>query len=493
MKGSMLLAALVAALLAALTVAGCAKSESQAAYTTPDTKAKAAAYITDPTRLSETEISERAADAYVFGYPLVLMDVTREAMTSEDDPKRGRAATNQITHMRELPDEQFREVVSPNADTLYSSAWIDVGKEPVVLSVPNTGGRYYVMQLLDAWTNVIEAPGARTTGTDKLEVAIVGPEFDGRVPRGVKRITSPTNMVWLIGRIETNGKKDDLALVHALQDGISLRPLSVYDGKAAPKTEALSKQKTGPADATAPEKVLAMDAQTFFTRLNTIMAKNPPTYEDSAAMARFETIGVSPGKPFSFDRYPKEVVGGLEKGAKEGARRVTKAAELSLGKLMNGWNVLLSTGNYGANYDVRAVVAHVGLGANLPEDAVYPTARVDADGNALDGQHRYIVQFEKDAIPPVRAFWSLTVYDRDQYLVGNERDRFALGDRDPLKRNADGSITIYLQAESPGKDKESNWLPIPPEEFNVMLRLYWPQKAVLDGEWAPPPIERVRG
>jgi hypothetical protein len=488
MKGSMLLAAL----LAALTVTGCAKSETQA-YTTPDTKAKAAAYITDPTRLSEAEIAERAADAYVFGYPLVLMDVTRETMTSENDPQRGRAATNQIAHMRELPDEQFREVVSPSADTLYSSAWLDVGKEPMVLSVPNTGGRYYSMQFLDAWTNVISSPGSRTTGTDKLEVAIVGPDFNGRIPRGVKRIQSPTNMVWLLGRIETTGKKDDLALAHALQDGISMRPLSVYEGQAPPQTEALTKQKTSPAETAPPDKVTAMDPQSFFSRLNTIMAKNPPTYDDSPAMARFETIGVSPGKPFSFDRYPKEVGRAIEKGAKEGARRVTKGAELSLGKLVNGWNVLLSTGDYGTNYDVRAVVAQVSLGAGLPEDTVHPTAYVDADGNPLDGQHRYIVQFEKDAIPPVRAFWSVTVYDRDQYLVGNEQDRFALSDRDPLKRNADGSITLYLQADSPGKDKESNWLPVPREEFNVLLRLYWPRQSVLDGEWAPPPIERVGG
>jgi hypothetical protein len=488
MKGTTILAGVLALALAA---AGCAKSETQAAYTTPDTKAKAAAYITDPTRLSEKELVERASDAFVFGYPLVLMDVTRETMTSENDPDRGRAPTNELTHMRDLPDATFTDVVSPNVDTLYSSAWLDLEDEPMVVSVPNAGDRYYVMQILDAWTNVVASPGTRTTGTDNLEFAIVGPDFEGSIPRGVKRIDSPTNMAWLIGRIQTEGG-DDLSAVHAIQNEMRMRPLSVYKGDAPPEAPQLGKQKTGAEAANPQDKVTSMGAEEFFARLNRLMAKNPPTQNDSFAMARFETIGISPGKPFSLDRFPSEVANAIDDGASQASTRVTSRAEKPLGKSVNGWNVLLTTGDYGTNYETRALVAHLGLGANLPEDAVYPYATRDAQGERLDGQNRYVVHFEKEDIPPVKAFWSLTAYDRDQRLVENDADRFAVGDRDDLKTNADGSITLYLQSESPGADRESNWLPIPKEEFNVILRLYWPREPILSGEWAPPPIERVR-
>jgi hypothetical protein len=488
MKGSTILAGV----LAVTAAASCAKSENQA-YTTPDTKAKAAAYIDDPTRLSEKEISERASDAYLFGYPLVLMDVTRETMTSEDDAARGRGPSNQLTHMRELPDHTFTDVVSPNVDTLYSSAWLDLKDEPMVVTVPNTGGRYNLFQILDGWTNVTESLGSRTTGTDELEFAIVGPDYQGRLPRGVKRVDSPTQMAWLIGRVHTRGS-DDTRAVHAIQDAIQMRPLSVYEGKKAPQPSRVGKQKASAATSGDPaERVASMDPQTFFARLNKLMAKNPPTQDDAAAMARFEAIGVSPGKPFSLARFTERVSGAIEKGAKQGNERLGKLASKPVGKEVNGWVVVRDAGEFGTDYKKRAAVAHMGLGANLPEDAVYPFATRDADGKPLDGNNRYVLHFEKDEVPPVKAFWSLTAYDQEHRLTENDADRHAVGDQGELTKNADGSITLYLQSESPGKEKEANWLPIPREEFNVILRLYWPEKEVVSGSWTPPPIERVRG
>lgn len=483
MKVSTILTGLLG-LLVLTAVAACSRSSTQP-YTTPDTKAKAAAYIDDPTRLSEKEISERARDAYVFGYPLVLMDVTREIVTSE-------TPANTLSHLREFPDPSFHTVVAPNVDTLYTTAWLDLDEEPIVLSVPNAGDRYYVMQILDAWTNVVAAPGTRTKGAEKLEIAIVGPNYKGRIPRGLERVESPTTYAWIIGRIHTTGTPDDLAQVHAVQDEMRMQPLSVYEGKAPPKPTAQGRQKPSSHTKSPAEVVNSMDPETFFDRLNRLMAKNPPKKEDAFAMARFETIGISPGKPFSLDRYPKEVSRAIENGAIQGQERLQKLTQKPLGTETNGWNILLSTGDYGTDYDTRAAVARMGLGANLPEDAVYPTTARDSDGNPLDGRHRYVLHFEKDEIPPVDAFWSLTVYDEDQFLVKNDAKRYAVGSHHGLKPNADGSITIYLQSSSPGRERESNWLPIPSERFNAMLRLYSPQAPVTRGEWAPPPIERVR-
>jgi hypothetical protein len=440
------------------------------------------------TKLTKEEALAIGEDAYVFGYPLVLMDVTRRTMTAVSKVEERKAPINHFVHFKQFPDPASTDVVSPNADTLYSSAWIDLIKEPIILSVPAMGNRYYLMQMLDAWTNVFASPGTRTMGNGKGDFAIVGPFWKGQLPQGFKEIKSPTNTIWLVGRTQTNGK-NDFAAVHAIQKQYTLTPLSAW-GKSyiAPDivpVEAGVDTKTPPV-----EQVARMDAPTFFSRMNAAMKNNPPASADAAAMKRFAAIGITPGKPFNLREYDLAAAEGLEQSVKAGQAKIAAEAQKSLGKKVNGWDVMTNLGRYGTNYLFRAVVAQVELGVNLPEDAIYPRATVDIDGKPLVGTNRYVVQFPKGQLPPVGAFWSITMYNTKQFFVPNPIDRYAIGDRDNLKSNDDGSVTIYIQHESPGPDKESNWLPAPKDEFTLFMRLYFPRKEIMDGTWKMPPVTR---
>ena len=438
----------------------------------------------------EDYAAKLGVEAYVYGYPLVLMDVTRETMTATTKAIDGKAPANQFVHLRSFPDYTFTEVVSPNADTLYSTAWLDLKSEPVILSVPPLGERYYLMPMLDGWTDVFSSPGTRTTGGGKGDFAITGPGWSGKLPAGVREIKAPTNMVWLIGRTQTNGKAD-YETVHAIQNQYRLTPLSSWGKNFAPPTHvaigAGADTETPPA-----ERVANMDTAAFFSRLNALMRDNPPATADAFALDRFTSIGVAPGAAFDMKRLHPSVAKGMEGAARAGHAAIAAAANKARGPNVNGWEVPPSNiGDYGTNYTLRAVVALVGLGANLQEDAIYPHATVDAQGQPLNGANNYIVHFRKGELPPVRAFWSLTMYNSKQTFVDNPIGRYAIGDRDPLKFNADGSLTIYIQRESPGKNKESNWLPAPADSFNICTRLYWPKEEVLYGVWKMPPVDRA--
>ncbi len=438
-------------------------------------------------KLGKEEALAIGEDAYIYGYPLVLMDVTRSVMTAVPKVDGRKAPINQLLHLERFPDPTFTDVVSPNADTLYSVAWMDLTKEPIILSVPAMGNRYYLMEMLDAWTNVFASPGTRTTGNDKGDFAITGPSWKGQLPEGVKEIKSPTNMVWLIGRTQTNGTAD-YAAVHSIQKQYALTPLSAW-GKnyKAPDNVPVEKEvdtRTPPV-----EQVARMDAAAFFARMNAVMKDNPAVSADAQVMKGFAAIGITPGKPFNLREHDTAVAEGLEQGLKAGRARIDAEAKKPFGKKVNGWEIMTDVGRYGTNYSVRAMVALIGLGANLPEDAVYPRATVDAGGNPLVGTNRYVIQFPKGQLPPVGAFWSITMYNSKQFFVPNPINRYAIGDRDDLKSNDDGSVTIYIQHESPGADKESNWLPAPKDKFNLFTRLYWPKREIIDGTWKMPPVK----
>jgi len=440
--------------------------------------------------VSADQAAEIAVEAYVFGYPLVLMDVTRQVMTAV--PKAGalKAPVNQFIHVREFPDPTFTEVVSPNADTLYSTAWLDLTKEPIILSVPDVGKRYYLMEMLDSWTNVFAAPGTRTTGNGRGDFAIVGPQWKGKLPADVKEIKSPTNMVWLLGRTQTNGK-EDYAAVRSIQDQYKLTPLSAWgkDYKLpdnAPVAAGID-VKTPPV-----EQVAKMDAATFFARLNILMKDNPPANADVSAVNSVAAIGVAPGTPFDLKSLDPAVAKSVEGSVKAAQAKIAAEAGKPHGKKVYGWDVMTNLGRYGTDYLFRSVVALVGLGANLPEDALYPRATEDTDGQPLAGASSYVVHFPKEQLPPVNAFWSLTMYNSKQFFIQNPINRYSIGDRDKLKFNDDGSLTINIQHESPGKEKESNWLPAPKDSFNVFMRLYWPKKEIVDGAWKMPGVERMK-
>jgi hypothetical protein len=443
-------------------------------------------YQPNPT---EDEAEKIAAEAYVYGFPLVLMDLSRQVMTAVAKPSTIAAPINQFNVSEKFPDATFTSVVSPNADTLYSFSWLDLSREPLVLSLPDTGDRYYLMQMLDGWTNVFASPGTRTTGNKRGDYAIVGPNFTGQIPEGVKEIKSPTSLVWIIGRTQTNGKAD-YAAVRALKAQYKLTPLSAWGKAYSPPAEVSVDTKV---DTKTPpvEQVAKMDGVVFFKRLTSLLKDNPPTDADKPMVEKLARIGIVSGQQFDPTKLDPAVVRGLERGAKAGFERILSTAKKPQGKVVNGWDVMGNLGRYGTEYLFRGVVALVGLGANLPEDAIYPHAKVDADGKPLSGMSRYTIHFPKGQLPPVHAFWSITMYNSKQFFADNPIDRYAIGDRDKLKFNEDGSLTLYVQHESPGKDKESNWLPAPKDDFNLFMRLYWPKKEIIDGSWKPPAVKRT--
>jgi hypothetical protein len=428
-------------------------------------------------------------EAYIYLYPLVTMDVTRRQLTNIDAGKMlGRGPMNTVSHIREFPPADLRVVVRPNFDTLYSSAWLDLTGGPMVVSAADTGGRYYMLPMLDMWTDVFATPGSRTSGTEAADFAVVPPGWEGTLPPGMQRIDAPTPYVWVIGRTQTNGPADYPA-VHKVQDGFTITPLARL-GQAAQPVQA---QVDPSVDmTTAPlEQVNALSAADYFTYGAELMQLHPPHRTDWSMLARANRIGLQPGQSFDWDALDRVVQQALE-GVPAEALKAMQAKLPTLAPVTNGW--LMNTdsiGVYGNYYLKRAILSMVGLGANPPEDAVYPLAETDADGQPLSGDNDYVLHFSKDELPPVDAFWSVTMYDADGFQAANPINRFAIGDRDALSYNHDGSLDLYLQHEDPGPDKQSNWLPAPRGPLGVTMRLYAPQPVVLHGHWAPPPIKRT--
>jgi hypothetical protein len=441
--------------------------------------------------LSEDEAVAMAVDAYVYGYPLVTMEMTRRVMTNTATPGDKHAPMGQFAIMRSYPDAAYRDVTAPNADTLYTVAWLDLSKEPYVLSLPDEKGRYYLMPMLSAWTDVFADPGKRTTGTGPQTYAITGPGWKGTLPQGVKEIKSPTNMVWILGRTYCSGTPQDYAAVHALQDKYALVPLSAYGNPYTPpqgKVDPSIDMKTPVRD-----QVNALPVGTYFAMMAKLMKDNPPAEADAPMVARMARLGIVPGREFDMSRLSPSVAKRLEGVPKAAAQRLA-AFERKAAKIENGWMVPTNLGVYGANYDLRALITYIGLGANRPADAIYPMY-MGEPGEKLTGAKKYVMHFDKGKLPPVNGFWSLTMYDQNFFFVDNPLNRYTLSQRDKLRFNADGSVDLYIQHENPGKARQSNWLPAPAGEFNLMLRLYWPKDtppSILDGSWSPPPVKVAR-
>jgi len=437
------------------------------------------------------EAYEIGMEAYVYFYPLISMDVTRRIGTNAPlGSSPGHGPMNVFAHMRAFPDENFREVVRPNFDTLYSSAWLDLSNGPVVVSAPDTDGRYYLLPMLDMWSDVFASPGKRTSGTGAGHFAVVPPGWTGKLPAGVQRIDAPTSYVWVIGRTQTNGPMD-YESVHAVQDGFAITPLSAWGKRAVPVEAVIDlsvDMKTPPL-----VQVNTMPAARYFAYSAELLKLNPPHATDWSTIARLARIGIEPGKPFDMSKLPEDIQAALARATADGLKLMNGKLP-TLARIVNGWQMNTDTmGVYGNYYLKRAIVAMVGLGANQPEDAIYPLLIVDAEGQPLMAQNRYVVHFEKEQLPPVEAFWSITMYDAEGFQVANPLERFAIGDRDALKYNADGSLDIYIQHDRPGEDRKSNWLPAPASgALGVTMRLYAPKPQALDGRWNPPAVKRVQ-
>ena len=440
---------------------------------------------------------EIAYQTYIYAYPIVLMKSTQ---IKQNVP------VNQFLHYRELPLPSDRDIVRWNRDTLYSMAWLNLSDGPVLLTVPKTGDRYYLLQILDMWTDTFAGPSSRTTGSEGGQFLIVGPNWDGQISsislpnidelvNSYKLIKSPTNQVWIVGRTEI-GDEDDYSSIHEIQDGYHLEQISDQKVQSNQKEAASNNEshflkianefKNGALDP--PQVVAQMNAATFFEIFSQLMIENPPHINDWPIVAIMNKIGIIPGKILDFKSLDQNVQEVLNQAAKDALKAI---GEQSPVPVVNNWRYITTfMGSYGTSYMMRAVIALTGLGANLPEDSVYAVTYRDCNNEYFNGSKNYIIHFEKDMTPPANAFWSLIIYDSSGYIVENPINRYSLNSKQNLmKFNPDGSLDIYLQNSSPGAEWESNWLPVPPSGlFNVTLRIYWPKRDALDGTWILPKV-----
>ena len=451
---------------------------------------------TQAAELSAQEAKKVAIDAYIYGYALMTSDVTEKAFTNTTapNPETFQAPLNQFVSLPKYPPADYHGVTAPNADTLYSAAFVDVSKEPIILSYPDMHGRYFLFPIYSQWTNVIAAPGKRTLGTDAQTIAIIGPNWDGTLPSGItQKVKSPTNSVFIIGRVYADGTPEDYATVNAAQKEFKLVPLSSY-GK--PYTPPL-----GTIDPKAPsvkEKVRdiinAMDTQTYFNAMALSMAVNPPALpQDAPVVADMARIGLVPGQPFDLSKLPPAVQATLADVGKLALEQIA-AEEKTGNKVVNGWLLTAGTGDYGTNYLWRATASDVGWGANLDKDAIYPSTKVDGDGAPLVGANTYIIHFAKAETPPVDGFWSITMYDASYYFYPNALNKLTVSVRDHPVLNTDGSLDLYFSHDKLANAPQANWLPAPSDQFILMMRMYWPKErppSILDGTWSPPPVKKA--
>ena len=438
------------------------------------------------------EAVSTAIDAYLYGYPLITFDVARQQQTNVAVPDAEHAPMGQMIKMRTYPAVDNHCCSAPNADTLYTEAWLDVSKEPGVLGIPDMGSRYYIVPILDGYSEVLSVASPPTTGYKTQTYAITGPGWTGTLPLGVTEVKSPTGMVWILGRNYCTGTPPDYQAVHALQDKFSIVPLSSYGKPYTPPPAQVDPNfdmKTA-----VRKQVDALDIDAYFNHLAQLMKTNPPTPQDAPMVAQMAKIGLVPGQDFAPSKlgvFDREAIKAVPKLA------LLKMAErLKKQKTTNGWLYFTSgVGNWGTDYLLRAMANMLGPGWNRPQDAVYPLSQKDANGDEYNGaDHNYVIHFEKAQFPPVKAFWSLTMYDPEFFFVPNPINRYELSQRNKFITNADGSVDMYLQTDSPGKAKEANWLPAPKGQFSLVMRMYWPTSAppsIVDGSWTPPPVKRA--
>jgi hypothetical protein len=457
--------------------------------------------VTNPVRaedeLSADEARKIAIDAYIYGYSLITTNTTRLQMSNVPKVKEMHAPLGTFFNVRGYPPATYRGVSATNADTLYSLAWLDL-KEPMVFSHPEIKDRFFTFELVDLWMIVKESVGTNTAGSEAKTYLFTGPGWTGEVPEGMTHISFPTRYMVILGRTYALDTPEDLAKVHKLQDQYKVVPLSSY-GKpytfVAPPVD-----PNPPVSMTeAPQKaILALGVEGYFNWLAKLMGTvAKPAAEDAPIVASMAKLGIVPGKKFELSKLDSDVEAAL-KDVPEAALKKMNEAWAEGGKAANGWRYKLVSGRYGTDYLARGAWAADGWPSQLPKVSIYPTTYVDSDGNKLDGKNSYTVTFPKGQTPPVnpKAFWSITMYqiDKGLWFYPNKLNKLTVSPRDALKYNDDGSLTLYFQHESPGADKQANWLPAPAAPFALTLRMYWPNQkppSILDGSWSPPPVQKT--
>ncbi len=427
--------------------------------------------------------------AYIFGYPWVFLPKIRYtwvAVPAKNPELTPNMALNHFWHSRKIMTSEYRDGGAPNNDTLYSATWLDISVEPIILSHGDMGERYFTFEIASMTSDNFTYVGKRTTGSKEGSFAIVGPDWKGELPKGVKRLeTSPTNAVLILGRTAVNGVSD-IAAANLAQDSYKLTLLSQW-GKTKPVIPE-SRNVFKPFDT-------KTDVLADWKTMNQAMTENPPLAQHSVLLDMFKKIGVGPGMDVT--KMDDETKKGLARAAKDGFKMLQNILATGAGvPKVNGWSFPPNTmGRAGIKNDFNtlAVQCMGGIIANDPKEAVYINTHSDFDGDMLNGSHKYQIRFESGALPKVNEFWSLTMYDLTNNLVKNPIDRWAIGSLSGgYEKAKDGSLTLYLQKDSPGKDKESNWLPTPEGEFWVVFRTYGPNEEIVNQTWEMPGLKKVK-
>jgi hypothetical protein len=448
------------------------------------------AEATAQTQVTPAEARAIAKEAYIYGYPMVDNYRILYAYFVDRQNKEFKAPWNQLVNLPRVFTSEDKAVQTPNSDTPYSFVGMDLRREPIVLTVPAIEKkRYYSIQLIDLYTHNFAYIGSRTTGNEAGRFLIASPRWKGETPKGIKKVfRSETDLV-LAGYRTQLFDPADLENVKKVQAGYKAEPLSKFLGKSAPAA----------APAVNWVKPLSPQEQRtsleFFNVMNFLLQFTAPHPSEKSLRARFAKIGVEAGKPFDVAKLAPEMRAAVEGGMEDGHKAFEefKRTHLDTGKTTAG--DLFGTREYlKNNYMARMAGAIMGIYGNSKEEALYPLYSLDAAGKPLDGSNRYTLRFAPGQLPPVHAFWSLTMYELPaSLLVANPINRYLINSPmlPNMKRDADDGITLYIQSESPGKDKEANWLPAPKGPFLMFMRLYWPKPEALDGTWRQPPLRRA--
>ena len=433
-----------------------------------------------------------AADAYVYAYPLVLMDVARRVQTNVQAPDMsfgGGAPVNRFTHMSRSADPLLHGLPYPDVDTLWSLLWFDVSKEPLLVEIPDARGRYYSVTLADMWSDVFAAPGSRTAQDGLRVVAIVAPDWHGKLPKPAEMLRAPTSAGLLRLRVAYRGLSD-LGAAQGFQMAMEATPLSRWGKKTVPPEGAFDVALSRRAPV---EQVGEMKAQDFFSAFAELAARYPPHAGDDPMLQRMARLGLAPGQRFDLARLSPDLRAAVEAGVLRGQASVRSPVQ-PRPRGGDAWRMPdRRLGSYGTDYALRARASRVQIAMPLPEDEIVLRAAADSDGRLLDGSFRYEVRFDRGQLPPADAFWSMTLYNDRRELFDNPVNLYAVGSRHPLIPAADGTSTVYVQYAQPAGEQVRNWLPAPQGgRFTLMLRVYQPREDAVEGLWRPPSIRRIQ-
>lgn len=442
-------------------------------------------------QVSDQEIRDIATETYVYFYPLVFTDLARRQATNvENSDRPGFSPTNTLKHSACFPDATQKPGDRVNLDALSTQGWLDITREPVIVSIPKSTERYYFLSFFDHWSEIFLSLGTRTTGGRAGDYALVPPGWRGTLPKNVERVEAPTNQIRVVGYTQTKGSSD-CATANAIQAGFKVTPLSVWN-KTPPKPAKFRADPNIDMNTPVVDQVNALSAADFFKTGVDLLRQKMPNLTDSTMLMRMRKIGIEPGSRFDFNKLDVNVRMALAEIPANGVKQVQWQSNVQVpaGK---GWIMPAATlGTYGNGYLKRAGAASGG-NANLPfDDVIYQTATKDVEGYLLKGDKRYTMRFKKDELPPANAYWSLTLYDETGNVISNSINRTNVNSETALKADTDGSVLISIQSYSPGAASESNWLPSPKGAFSLVLRVFGPRPELTEGLWTPPSVDPVK-